>query len=157
VTPRATTTAANLRVGDFDHDGQDEVFLVENGRWSLWELGSSQVFQLPVSLTSSVSGLVVGDFDGDHYDDIAQTTGGGWRYSRRARDGWVSLRGLADQPQYRDIRAVVIGQFNPDTLNDDALRYDLEWTGAMYETGTHFIGWDRTQDAFVGWSSIPVR
>jgi hypothetical protein len=157
----ATATAANLRVGDFDGDGADEVFLVENGRWSLWQLGSSQVSRLPVSLTSSVSGLVVGDFDGDHADDIAQTNGGGWRFSRRAREGWDSLREAAEPYPYnylyRNMRDVLIGQFNPDTENDDALRYDLEWTGVMFETGTHFIGWDHSQDAFVRWSETPVR
>jgi FG-GAP-like repeat len=120
----SSVTAPNLRVGDFDGDGSDEVFAVENGRWSVWRLGWTNVYPLNGALTSSASGLVVGDFDGDGYDDIAQTSGTGWRYSRGGSTPWTPLRGSGGQDQYKDIAAALVGRFGPGH-RDAALRYEL--------------------------------
>lgn len=157
----SSVTAANLRVGDFDGDGLDEVFDIENGEWSWWNIGWTNVEPLAVSLTSSASGLVVGDFDGDGRDDIAQTSGHGWRYSRSASNGWATLRGSGGQPEYKDVSAALIGRFTADE-RDDAVRYKLEpyacgFNQTCYKTGVRFVGWDGTQDAFAQWTWHYVR
>jgi hypothetical protein len=156
------TAAAGLRVGDFDGDGRDDVFDIEGGTWSWWKPGWATSYPLNGALTSSVNGLVVGDFDGDGRDDIAQTSGNGWRYSRDGSSGWTSLRGSGGQPQYKDIRSVVIGRFGLDAhavaLRYELIGYPIPPGGTYYQTGVRFVGWNATPgDAFAQWSDRYVR
>jgi hypothetical protein len=155
----AVVDPSALRVGDFDGDGRDDVFLIENGGWRWWKPGWTTTLALNGSLASNVNSLAIGDFDGDGCDDIVQTSGSGWRYSRSGSSPWATLRGAGGQPQYGDVRAVLIGHFTP-YMNVVALRYEL-LTNSLppLKTGVRFVAWwnQAPDDAFFQWSDQYVR
>jgi hypothetical protein len=155
----AVVDPSALRVGDFDGDGADDVFLIENG-WRWWKPGWTTTQALNGSLSSNVNSLAFGDFDGDGHDDIAQTSGNGWRYSAGGSSPWATLRGAGGQPQYRDVRSVLIGRFGPDAT-PAALCYERILTSTFplnYYIGVRFAAWTPTSgDAFFQWSDQYVR
>jgi hypothetical protein len=155
----AAVAASALRVGDFDGDGRDDIFLVANSRWSWWKPGWTTFLTLNPSISVSVGSLAIGDFDGDGRDDIVQTSGDGWRYSRSGSLPWATLRGPGGQPQYRDVRAAVIGHFTP-YMNVVALRYETTQIGGLPPvTRDRFAAWwnQASDDAFFRWSDEYVR
>ena len=155
----AAVAASALRVGDFDGDGRDDIFLVANSRWSWWKPGWATFLTLNPSISVSVSSLAIGDFDGDGRDDLVQTSGDGWRYSRSGSSPWATLRGSGGQPQYRDVRAVVIGHFTP-YMNVVALRYEASYiSGFPPVTRDRFVAWwnQAPDDGFFRWSDQYVR
>lgn len=107
--------------------------------------------------TDTSGGLAVGDFDGDGRDDLVQTSGDGWRYSRSGSSPWATLRGSGGQPQYRDVRAALIGHFTP-YMNVVALRYEVV-NAIPPRTGDRFAAWwnQTYDDTFFRWSDEYVR
>ncbi|HEY7500439.1 MAG TPA: VCBS repeat-containing protein [Vicinamibacterales bacterium] len=154
----AVVDPSALRVGDFDGDGGDDVFLIENGGWRWWKPGWPTTQLLNNALASNVNSLVIGDFDGDGCDDIVQTSGYGWRYSRSGSLPWAALRGSGGQPYYADVRKVVIGHFTP-YMNVVALRYEFLVDELPPRTGDRFAAWwnQAPDDKFFRWSDEYVR
>jgi hypothetical protein len=143
--------AANMRVGDFTADGIDDIFWIENDRWHLWHptvnLVSEDVTK-PVR-DSDMALIVVADFDNDGRADLAKTQGDGWNWLRTGSNVWESLRNAGGQPEYRDLRAALLGRFTW-TRRVGAIRYASSQFAMQFRYG--LVIWNGAQDAFVPWT-----
>lgn len=81
----------NLRFGDFDGDGVDDVFRSSGGKWQWSRSGNTPWSDLNTS-TFAVDRLAFGDFDGDGTTDVFNANGSIWRYSAGGSASWQTLR-----------------------------------------------------------------
>jgi hypothetical protein len=119
----------DLRFGDFDRDGQTDVFGVVGGSWSFsksahgsWSSGFLQEALAPIT------GLVVADFNGDGIADVATSSGGpNWAISYGGRGNWVhyqidnTARCVSPEPPLTQVPA--IGHFDGNS-GADVLLWD---------------------------------
>lgn len=116
-----------LRFGDFDGDGQTDVFWRrDDHKWYISYSRPTSIstgsWQHVNTSSAPLADLAVGDFNGDGADDIFYATGAGWKYSPSATGGWVNLAGSVTR-----VDELLLGDFNGDKKTD-----------VFYPDGTHF-------------------
>src|SRR5262249_14738494 len=70
-----TDPTARLAVGDFDGDGQDDLFLATGNSW-LYSPGGQREWRYLNSAPDTIDQLLFGDFDGDGRTDVVAMRNG---------------------------------------------------------------------------------
>ena len=85
------TAVADMRVGDLDGDGKDDVF---NSTGSAWRFANPDGGSWATLATSGtpLSDLALVDLDGDGTDDVFNATGTTWRWSKSGTGSWATLK-----------------------------------------------------------------
>ncbi len=133
-------------VGDFDDDGDDDVFRINTSGGGVLVLQSngssfSDVSWGSVNVNAPFTGYAVGDFNGDGRDDVLRrnTTGGGIRVFRSTGTAFVDELWGAYNPNspWQDW---LVGDFNGDG-NDDLFRWNSSGGGVrvFHSDGTAFV------------------
>jgi hypothetical protein len=73
-------TIASLALGDFDGDGQDDVFRTDGTRWH-WSRSGRAAWTILNTSTAPLASLAFGDFDADGRTDVFRATGVEWQVS----------------------------------------------------------------------------
>ena len=106
------TDVSGLRVGDFDGDGQDDVFSTTGSQWR-WANPHGGSWAALATSGDALDDLGLADLDGDGVTDVFIATGAAWRWSRSGTGSWSTLRsstlGLDD---------VRFGDFDGDGATD---------------------------------------
>ena len=84
--PATRLGPASLGVGDFDHDGRDDLFLATGAAWYYSPAGARE-WRFLSAKTGTIDQLLLGDFDGDGRTDVVTLSGGQF---------WVSWGGVSD-------------------------------------------------------------
>jgi FG-GAP-like repeat len=86
--PNPTTNLgpASFGVGDFDHDGDDDLFLATGAAWYYSPAGARE-WRFLSAKSDTIDQLLLGDFDGDGRTDVVTLSGGQF---------WVSWGGVSD-------------------------------------------------------------
>jgi hypothetical protein len=79
-----------LLVGDFDGDGQDDVFMATGAGW-YYSPGANAEWRFLSAKTETADMLLVGDFDGDGVTDVFKQEGDTWYVSWGGRSPWQVL------------------------------------------------------------------
>jgi Right handed beta helix region len=108
-----TDTSWSVAVGDFDHDGRDDLVQATGEAWYYSSGGVTEWRLLQAGRTETIDQLRFGDFDGDGETDVFTAADGEWRISRGAIAPWRHLRTSAFR--LGDLR---FGDFNGDGRTD---------------------------------------
>jgi hypothetical protein len=84
--PATRLGPASLGVGDFDHDGRDDLFLATGAAWYYSPAGARE-WRFLSAKSDTIDQLLLGDFDGDGRTDVVTLSGGQF---------WVSWGGVSD-------------------------------------------------------------
>lgn len=122
-TRRVATGAglANLRFGDFDGDGQTDVFTTTGSKWRWSRSGNASWADLNTS-SFTVERMGFGDFDGDGKTDVFAATGSEWRVSDGGSRPWRTLRAATDT-----LDTIAFGDFDGDGATDVFRTTGSEW------------------------------
>ena len=111
----------NLRFGDFDGDGKDDIFTSNGGKWKVSYSGVSRWNNINYS-SIGISKIRTGDFDGDGKEDIFISSGGKWKISYSGTTKWKDING-SDV----NINNLRIGDFNGDGKDDIFTSSNGKW------------------------------
>ena len=149
----------DVRVGDFDGDGRDDIAGRANGNWWLAR-SSGNAFQNQYwgrwSSAVAWSDVLVGDFDGDGRDDIAGRAIGQWWMNRSlgnvfAVEYWGRWSNGAN---WLDVQ---VGDFDGDGQDDIAGRANGNWwvsrSNSNFFSIEHWGSWSTSQQ---NWRSIRI-
>ena len=121
--------ASNLRVGDFDGDGKDDLFLATGAAWYYAPGGSSEWHFLNAE-TDAIDNLLFGDFDGDGRTDVL---------TKHGRDVLVSWSGTSNWEKINELDGnigdMAIGDFDGDHRADIFFSNGKEWLVASGGSG----------------------
>jgi len=113
--------AASLGVGDFDHDGIDDLFLATGVAW-YYSPGGAREWRFLRAATDTIDQLLLGDFDGDGRTDVVAIHGGQFVISWGGISDWEVLN--SDPTGGRlfllpsAVSAMAVGDFNGDKVAD---------------------------------------
>jgi hypothetical protein len=116
-----TNPTSQLRVGDFDGDGADDLFLATGEAWYYSAAGARE-WRFLAARTDTVDQLLFGDFDGDHRTDVVAIHGGQFVVSWGGISDWEVLNPdptagrLSLLP--RAVSAMAVGDFDGDGIGD---------------------------------------
>jgi hypothetical protein len=131
----ATHRVSDLRFGDFNDDGNTDVFGVVGDEWMVVHGGTHYWAPLRAKLRDSVAPLTVADFDGDGRADVVAleirvldgvidltvATVYYWLVSRSGTDDWTPLRGDFSLPaaigRFDDVPGADLLFWHGNTLN----------------------------------------
>lgn len=114
----------SLRSGDFDGDGQADLFTVDaSGQWMFSSGGTGPWANLFQDGTVPLADLRFGDFNGDGKTDVfSRTSSGQWRYSSGGATPWINLA-TSGYP----LSVMGFGDFNADGKTDVFIINGTQW------------------------------
>lgn len=113
---RLSRLTNNLLVGDFDGDGNDDIFRANGKNWTLFKSGGDETEKLEMEVSLKINSLKVGDFDGDGKTDLLNATGSKWRVAYGGKKPWVTLK-----ENTTELDKLHIGDFDGDGKDDIAV------------------------------------
>ena len=113
--------AGQLRVGDFDGDGIDDLFVATGQAW-YYSSGGLTEWRFLNDMSEPAGILLFGDFDGDGKTDVFTQRGRDWLISWGGRTNWNKVNESA--PSLSDF---VVGDFNGDHRADIFYASGKEW------------------------------
>ncbi len=120
-------TLPDLRFGDFNGDGETDVFRADGTKWWVSWSGSSAWSQLNTS-GYTVGSLAFGDFDGDGETDVFRANGSKWWVSWSGSGSWSELNTASDT-----LASLRFADFNNDGRADvfraDGTTWWVSWSG----------------------------
>lgn len=125
---------SELRVGDFNGDGKDDIFRADGSAWYM-SSGGTGAWTLLRNSGYTVSDLRFADFNGDGKDDVFRANGSGWYMSSGGTGGWTLLN--TSSLTVSDLK---FADFNGDGKAD-----------AFRATGTT---WQMSSGGTGGWSTL---
>ena len=130
---------SQLLFGDFNGDGQDDVFFANGSEWKVSWSGTSAWDTIN---TSGYTNLQVGDMDGDGRDDIFLATGNAWYVSWGGTSSWS----LINNSSYTD---VLLGDLSGDGVDDvfmaDGAHFWLSYRGTSSWSQINTSGYTAVQ------------
>ena len=111
----------DLALGDFNGDGQTDVFRSNGSEW-LWSSAASEPWATLNSSVHSLPNLGFGDFNGDGTTDIFRATGSEWRWSASGTTTWDTLSSKSET-----LDEIAFGDFNGDGHTDVFTTTGSEW------------------------------
>jgi hypothetical protein len=105
---------ASLRVGDFDGDGLDDVFLATGTAWYFSPAAVAE-WRLLSPKTEKPDALLLGDFDGDGRTDVVKKSGNYLMVSWGGTSDWELLN---SNPTSAQIADMAVGNFSGDARED---------------------------------------
>ncbi|MCS5637851.1 MAG: M12 family metallopeptidase [Myxococcota bacterium] len=108
---------SQLLFGDFNGDGEDDIFWADGSKWRVSWSGTSAWD--PIN-TSGYTDLKIGDLDGDGRDDVFLATGRAWYVSWAGTSGWDPI----NTSTYRNVK---LGDVNGDGADDVFLADGSRW------------------------------
>jgi hypothetical protein len=131
---KAADPTNNLKVGDFDADGRDDLFLATGTAWFFSPAGAREWRYLNSS-TDTIDQLLIGDFDGDGRADVVALHGGQFVVSWGGISAWEVLNTNPTGGQLlllpSAVTAMTVGDFDGDG------RADIFWA----DGGTWWISY----------------
>jgi hypothetical protein len=112
--PGYSNPTANLRVGDFDGDGVEDVFLATGTAWYFAPAGAAE-WRLLSPKTEAAGALLFGDFDGDGRTDVVMKSGSYLLVSWGGATDWEQLN---PNPTSAPIADLAAGNFVGDARDD---------------------------------------
>jgi hypothetical protein len=112
--PRYSNFTASLRVGDFDGDGMEDVFLATGTAWYFSPAGVAE-WRLLSPKTETVDALLLGDFDGDGRTDVVKKSGNYLTVSWGGTSDWELLN---SNPTSAQIADMAVGRFTVGDADD---------------------------------------
>lgn len=131
---RSNLGISGLHVGDFDGDGEADIFRAKDGKWEWSKGGRTSWAELNRSQVDP-STLRFGDFNGDGKTDVFRATGSEWQYSPGGTGSWKKLRSSTLSE-----KGIAFGDFNGDGKTD-----------AFRATGSK---WQYSSGAATGWRDL---
>lgn len=129
--PGYSNPTANLRTGDFDGDGVEDVFLATGTAWYFAPAGNAE-WRLLSPKTDKVETLLLGDFDGDGRTDVVKKSGNYLMVSWGGTSDWEQLNSNPTSAQIADL---AVGNFTGDA------RDDIFWAdGSTWWVSDHGVG-----------------
>jgi hypothetical protein len=112
--PAFSNPTADLRVGDFDGDGVQDLFLATGTAWYYSPAGVAE-WRLLSARPQRTTDLLFGDFDGDGRTDVVTLSGGHLMVSWGGVSDWETINLDAAGIQISDLQA---GNFTGDQRDD---------------------------------------
>jgi len=113
---------SQLLFGDFDGDGEDDVFWANGSQWRISWSGTSAWETVN---TSGYTNVQIGDLDGDGRDDVFLATGSAWYVSWAGTSPWD----LINNSSYTNVQ---LGDIDGDGADDVFLADGRRW---FYSSG----------------------
>ena len=119
--PTKSLGPASLGVGDFDHDGIDDLFLATGAAW-YFSPGGAREWRFLNAMPDTMDQLLLGDFDGDGRTDVVAIKDGRFMVSWGGISAWEVLN--QDPTDGRllllpsAVSAMAVGDFNGDGKSD---------------------------------------
>ncbi|MEM9340820.1 MAG: FG-GAP-like repeat-containing protein, partial [Bacteroidota bacterium] len=106
--------AANIKVGDFDGDGKDDLITSDGSNWYIAYSKSLHRWDKANASSYPITQALIGDFDGDGKSDLLTQLGGsGWHISKGATNPWTKISGSGSE-----VSTLAVGDFNGDGIDD---------------------------------------
>jgi hypothetical protein len=112
--PGYSNPTANLRTGDFDGDGVEDVFLATGTAWYFAPAGNAE-WRLLSPKTDKADTLLFGDFDNDGRTDVVKKSGSYLMVSWGGTSDWEQLNSNPTSAQIADL---AVGNFVGDARDD---------------------------------------
>jgi hypothetical protein len=129
--PAFVDPTAQIKVGDFDGDGGQDLFLATGTAW-YFSPGGTAEWRLLSAKTERVDALLFGDFDGDGRTDVVTIKGGYVMVSWGGISDWELLN---PYPLSASVSDLAVGNFVDDYPGDR--RDDLFWAdGASWRVSS---------------------
>ncbi|MEM9341170.1 MAG: VCBS repeat-containing protein, partial [Bacteroidota bacterium] len=139
-------TDADMKIGDFDGDGKDDMLHITDNEWLISYAKYPGSWKTLTNVNESFEHKLIGDFDGDGKDEIMHAEGNGWHILDLATGNYkqVGSSGVS-------AASLVVGDFNGDG-KDDLLRYKgiktdydfwwlNEWAVAYATSNNTYTSW----------------
>ena len=108
---------SQLLFGDFDGDGQDDVFWANGSEWKISWSGTSAWDTVN---TSGYTNVKIGDMNGDGRDDVFLATGNAWYVSWEGSSSWELINNST-------MTNVLLGDMNGDGTDDVLYADGFRW------------------------------
>lgn len=119
---RVPERADQVRFGDLDADGIDDVIAVHGGTIDVSWRGQSPWFTINTTMGNTIDDLAVVDFDQDERDDLFLSTGEKWLWSSGGTAAWDHV--VKSEYRAHELR---FGDLDGDGITDVMAIFDDSW------------------------------
>lgn len=112
---------SNMKVGDFDGDGIDDIFTTVGNTWYYSQNGRGK-WQPIQRANEKISQLLLADFTGDGKTDVFTGNGKEWFISNNGKSTWVKINRANETASQ-----LLVGEFTGDSIADVFTTNGREW------------------------------
>ena len=128
---------STYRIGDFDGDGNADVFRTTGSQW-LYSKGGAEPWEHLATSGHRESMIRLGDFNSDGATDVFGLVGGAWKVAYGGSSGWQHLNNLISSNLNELVFADLDGDGITDVGRQEGADYQVSWRGtAGWSTRHH--------------------